>query len=104
MENYLKNSVKAGENGLQGKRGIQGLSGDNKCCGDFNDPNDLNTFYVGTGESYTGAEALGNGLWKSSNGGETWSNVFGGKSETEKVYRSSGNYVKFTNNENLGPY
>jgi len=28
------------------------------------DPNDLKTFYVGTGESYTGAEALGNGLWK----------------------------------------
>ena len=55
------------------------------------DPNDLNTFYVGTGESYTGAEALGNGLWKSSDGGETWSNVFGGKSETEKVYRSTGN-------------
>ena len=68
------------------------------------DPNDLNTFYVGTGESYTGAEALGNGLWKSSDGGETWSNVFGGKSESEKVYRSTGNYVKFTNNENLGPY
>ena len=41
---------------------------------------------------------------KSSDGGETWSNVFGGKSETEKVYRSSGNYVKFTNNESLGPY
>jgi nitrous oxidase accessory protein NosD len=28
------------------------------------DPNDLNTFYVGTGESYTGAEALGNVWWK----------------------------------------
>ena len=68
------------------------------------DPNDLKTFYVGTGESYTGAEALGNGLWKSSDGGETWSNVFGGKSETEKVYRSEGNFVKFTNNESLGPY
>jgi len=42
LKNYLKNSVKVGENGLQGKRGIQGLSGDNKCCGYFNDPNDLN--------------------------------------------------------------
>ena len=30
------------------------------------DPNDTKIFYVGTGESYTGAEALGNGLWKSS--------------------------------------
>jgi hypothetical protein len=24
--------------------------------------------------------------------------------KSEKVYRSTGNYVKFTNNENLGPY
>ena len=67
------------------------------------DPNDLKTFYVGTGESYTGAEALGNGLWKSSDAGETWTNVFGGKSETETVYRSEGNFLKINNIE-LGPY
>ena len=68
------------------------------------DPNDLKTFYVGTGESYTGAEALGNGLWKSSDAGETWTNVFGGKSEIETVYRSEGNSVKFPNDDSLGPY
>ena len=68
------------------------------------DPNDLKTFYVGTGESYTGAEALGNGLWKSTDAGETWTNVFGGKSETEPVYRSEGNSVKFPNDNSLGPY
>ena len=68
------------------------------------DPNDLKTFYVGTGESYTGAEALGNGLWKSTDAGETWTNVFGGKSETETVYRSEGNSVKFPNDNSLGPY
>ena len=33
------------------------------------DPNDTKTFYVGTGESYTGGDALGNGLWKSTDGG-----------------------------------
>ncbi|MDB3927508.1 hypothetical protein N9343_02065, partial [Flavobacteriaceae bacterium] len=63
------------------------------------DPNDLNIFYVGTGESYTGAEALGNGLWKSTDAGQTWSNVFGGKSENKTVYRSEGNFVKVINNE-----
>ena len=67
------------------------------------DPNDLNIFYVGTGESYTGAEALGNGLWKSTDAGQTWSNVFGGKSENKTVYRSEGNFVKVINNE-IGPY
>ena len=68
------------------------------------DPNDLNTFYVGTGESYTGAEALGNGLWKSSDAGKTWSNVFGGNSKNKTIYRSEGNSVKFPDNDSLGPY
>ena len=68
------------------------------------DPNDLKTFYVGTGESYTGAEALGNGLWKSTDAGDTWTNVFGGKSETETVYRSEGNNVKFPDDDSIGPY
>ncbi|WP_298495251.1 PA domain-containing protein [uncultured Algibacter sp.] len=46
------------------------------------DPNDTNTFYVGTGEGFpTGSDAMtsGNGLWKSADGGNTWTNVFGGK-------------------------
>ena len=68
------------------------------------DPNNTNIFYVGTGESYTGAEALGNGLWKSSDQGKTWSNVFGGKSETEVSYISPGNNVVVNSPENLGPY
>ena len=35
------------------------------------DPNNKNIFYVGTGEIYTRGDALGNGLWKSSDGGVT---------------------------------
>ncbi|MCX7548451.1 T9SS type A sorting domain-containing protein [Xanthomarina sp. F1114] len=45
------------------------------------DPNDTNTFYVGTGESYVGhtdGSINGDGLWKSTDGGDTWVNVFGG--------------------------
>lgn len=45
------------------------------------DPNNTNTFYVGTGESYVGhtdGSVNGDGIWKSTDGGNTWSNIFGG--------------------------
>lgn len=42
------------------------------------DPNDTNTIYVGTGESYTSGDVVGNGVWKSTNNGQTWTHVFGG--------------------------
>ncbi len=42
------------------------------------DPNNSSVFYVGTGESYVGGDVNGDGVWKSSDGGTTWSNVFGG--------------------------
>ena len=43
------------------------------------DPNNSQIFYVGTGESYTGGAVNGTGLWKSTDGGMTWTHVFGGK-------------------------
>ena len=42
------------------------------------DPNNTSIFYVGTGESYTGGDAGGDGVWKSTNRGLTWTKVFGG--------------------------
>ena len=42
------------------------------------DPNDSNVFYVGSGESYTSGDAVGRGIWKSSDGGVTWDLIFGG--------------------------
>ena len=42
------------------------------------DPNNTNIFYVGTGESYVGGDVNGDGVWKSTNGGVTFSKVFGG--------------------------
>jgi len=42
------------------------------------DPNNLDIFYLGTGESYVFGDVNGNGLWKSDDGGVSWSKIFGG--------------------------
>ena len=42
------------------------------------DPNNLSIFYAGTGESYTSGDAGGDGVWKSTNAGLTWTKVLGG--------------------------
>ena len=43
------------------------------------DPNNSQIFYVGTGESYTGGDAVGDGLWQSTDGGTTWAKIYGGR-------------------------
>ncbi len=42
------------------------------------DPNNTNIFYLGTGESYVAGDVNGNGLWKSTDGGVSWNQIFGG--------------------------
>ena len=49
------------------------------------DPNNTNVFYLGTGESYVGGDVNGDGVWKSTNGGTTWTKVFGGISGCWKL-------------------
>jgi photosystem II stability/assembly factor-like uncharacterized protein len=47
------------------------------------DPNNSMIWYLGTGESYVGhttGSASGDGLWKTTDGGETWVSIFGGSS------------------------
>ncbi len=50
------------------------------------DPNDHQIMYIGTGESYTHGQVNGNGIWKSTDGGFHWVNVFGGQDgETQLI-------------------
>lgn len=46
------------------------------------DPNNSNTWYVGTGETYVGGDVNGNGIWKTTDRGTTWTRVFGGGTVT----------------------
>lgn len=39
------------------------------------DPNNSNIWYLGTGEQYTAGDAVGSGVYKTTNGGLTWVNV-----------------------------
>lgn len=55
------------------------------------DPNNSNIFYAGTGESYVGGDVTGDGLWKSTNGGNNWVKVLGGVSGP--TYYQSGSIV-----------
>ena len=59
------------------------------------DPNNTNVFYAGTGESYTGGDAGGDGVWKSSDGGMTWSKILGGISGTTTF--QSASYLTINN-------
>ncbi len=41
------------------------------------DPNNPKIFYVGTGETFVNGEINGDGLWKTTDGGNTWNRVVG---------------------------
>lgn len=57
---------------------VQGIGANISVTVIIYDPNDTNTFYIGSGESYTFGAAVGRGIWKSSDGGATWALIFGG--------------------------
>ncbi|RNC88208.1 MAG: T9SS C-terminal target domain-containing protein [Winogradskyella sp.] len=44
------------------------------------DPNNPSIFYLGTGESYTNGDVSGDGVWQSTDAGNTWARVLGGVS------------------------
>lgn len=57
---------------------IPGLSSNISITKIIADPNDPRTMYIASGESYTGGPVVGNGVWKSTDGGTTWTHIFGG--------------------------
>ena len=72
----------------------------------ISDPNSSTTFYIGTGESYVAGDVNGDGVWKSSDSGATWTKIFGGISGATSFQSASditvnspagiaGNYQSF---------
>lgn len=57
------------------------------------DPNNTAIFYVGTGESYVNGDVNGDGVWKTSNGGLTWTRIFGGISGVTAYQSNNQNTV-----------
>jgi hypothetical protein len=70
------------------------------------DPNNTQTFYVGTGESYVGhtdGSINGDGIWKSIDGGTTWTNIFGGSTGVS-YFVSAANITVNTPSQISGDY
>ncbi|AXT18850.1 T9SS C-terminal target domain-containing protein [Flavobacteriaceae bacterium] len=56
------------------------------------DPNNTNTLYIASGESYTSGNAIGNGVYRSTDGGVNWEMIFGGPEGTS-AFNQSGSRI-----------
>ncbi|WP_422089873.1 GEVED domain-containing protein [Tenacibaculum ovolyticum] len=54
---------------------VEGVPGNLSVTSISVDPRNSNTWYIGTGEQYTGGDVVGNGVYVSTNGGTTWNSV-----------------------------
>ena len=54
---------------------VKGLSSNLNISSITVDPRDQNTWYVGTGEQYTGGDVIGTGVYKTTDAGENWEQV-----------------------------
>ena len=67
------------------------------------DPNNPKIFYACTGESFTSGDAIGNGLWRSTDGGNSWENIFGGRSDSEQVFRNEKTEIEILTQDGANP-
>ena len=70
---------------------VAGVPGDLAVSIIVQDPDDPNTLFVGTGESYTSGDVVGNGIYRSTDGGTNWTRVLGSGTVTSTAYQSNGN-------------
>ena len=61
---------------------VSGIAANVSVTNIISDPNNSNVFYMGSGESYVSGDVIGNGIYKSTDGGVTWSQIFGGATGT----------------------
>lgn len=61
---------------------VEGFPGNLSVTVIVSDPNDSNTMYIGSGESYTFGSAIGSGIYKSTDGGVNWQQIIGGNDGT----------------------
>ena len=59
---------------------ITGVPGNLAVSNIIQDPTNTNIMFVGTGESYTSGDVTGNGIYRSTDGGANWTQVFGSSS------------------------
>ncbi len=71
---------------------ITGVPGNLAVSNIIQDPGDKNIMFVGTGESYTSGDATGNGIYKSTDGGQNWSLVLGSSTGLSTTTFNAGNY------------
>ena len=69
---------------------VAGLSSNISITKIISDPNNPKTLYIASGESFTGGQAIGNGVWKSTDGGTTWRHIFGGYTGVEEQKHING--------------
>lgn len=72
---------------------ITGVPGNLAVSNIIQDPDDNQILFVGTGESYTSGDVTGNGIYKSTDRGVNWTQVFGSSSGIVTSTFSSGSWL-----------